>query len=132
MIENKYLNRRILGSGDKDILGTDKSSSEFVDITLPHKNVTKIVSGNYSMIALTDDGKVYARGKNTYGELGLNHNNMVSKWTEIEFFKQKTITDVDLNRYHALFLDNTGCVYSCGSNSNGECVSMVNLTVRVL
>lgn len=52
----------------KGVRGQAKSKNELVELEL--NNIVKVASGiNFSM-ALSDEGKVYVWGNNTYGQLG--------------------------------------------------------------
>ena len=85
-------------------------------------NLIKMVaSGLKHTIFLTTDGKVYASGDNTYGQLGTG--DTISNNSPIlitQTIGSLNITAVACGRNHTLFLTNTGKVYACGSNYSGQ------------
>jgi len=91
--------------------------------------ISAIVCGGYSTICLTNNGKVYSRGGNNSGQLGLGDNNNRSVLTLITTttvggtptaFNNLTISAIASGGYHTLFLTNNGKVYSCGTNNFGQ------------
>lgn len=120
----------LLASGYYAPLATSTNADTFTDIHLA--DVVQIVSGEYSMIAVTKSGQVYGRGKNLYGELGLGDNTERTEWTSIPFFADKPVKKVALKKHHALFLTMDSKVFSCGSSDVGALVpnDSSDLTVR--
>lgn len=93
----------------------------FVDISL--NQVTNVVSGFNSMLALTLNGEVFGRGSNEYGELGLGDLNTREIWTRLTVFQNEVI-QIALGAYHSLFLTADQVLFSCGGNGFGQLVSI--------
>ena len=89
------------------------------------KAVSKIVSGYNCHYVLTTDGKVYAWGLNTSGQLGLGNTDVTAQMEQITALDGVTIVDIVVPSSDsgtvpcAFFLTDTGTVYSCGSNTYG-------------
>jgi alpha-tubulin suppressor-like RCC1 family protein len=100
-----------LGLGDK----TDRNV--FAEITdLRDKNITAISAGNMHTTALSKDGRVYAAGYNSNGELGLGDKNNRDTFTEITDLRDKNITAIS----NSFALSSDGKVYAAGDNYYGE------------
>lgn len=75
-------------------------------------------------MALTKDGKVYAWGDNTYGQLGQNNTN-ISSYAKLVLNESGTnylsnIVDIAAGSYGSVALDKSGNVYVWGNGTNGE------------
>jgi alpha-tubulin suppressor-like RCC1 family protein len=86
-----------------------------------NKKIKLIDSGEHT-IFLDNNGKVYSCGLNNYGQLGLDHNNNENTPQQITSnnFGNKEIVYIACGRYHTIFLDNNGKIYSCGLNNYGQ------------
>ena len=73
-----------------------------------------------SALVVTEGGKVYGWGKNTYGHLGLNNTTDQTIPQLVSDISNITINKVAQGRNHSLFLDSDGKIYSCGRNASGE------------
>jgi len=71
-------------------------------------------------MAVTDDGKVYAWGRNEGGQLGLGDTKDRKCPTLISDLSGHTITKVASGKAHTLFLTSEGRVLATGSNSCGQ------------
>jgi alpha-tubulin suppressor-like RCC1 family protein len=90
---------------------------------LAGKTITDISAGTYHTVALDSDGKVYAWGHNTYGQLGNNSTDHSSIPVEVDtsiFLSGKTITAISAGQFFTLALDSDGIVYSWGRNNKGQ------------
>ena len=77
-----------------------------------------IAAGNFHSLALKKNGALYAWGSNSYGQLGLGHNNSVGSLTQVG-----TDTDwvaVAAGRYFTLALKQNGTLYAWGRNDEGQ------------
>lgn len=111
---------KILCAGYQNPLLAAERVTSFMDITLP--DVVQITSGVQSILALTDQGFVYGRGKNTHGELALGDTNPKGTWTQIEGFSSP-VRQIAMRGLYALFLTDDGRIYSTGDNKEGQLVS---------
>lgn len=99
------------------------------------ENIKQISAGAYSGYALTQDGKVLAWGRNTYGQLG--NNSTKDSGTPVYVKKQVQVTDEDGNTTtgyedldnivqisggasHFLAVDANGNAWSVGVNNYGQ------------
>lgn len=71
-------------------------------------------------MAVTDDGKVYAWGRNEGGQLGLGDKDDRQCPTLISDLSGHTITKVASGKAHALFLTSEGRVLASGANGCGQ------------
>jgi alpha-tubulin suppressor-like RCC1 family protein len=74
--------------------------------------------GNRFSLALTRDGKVYATGDNSLGQLTGTGNK--TTFTEVTGLGGKTIIAIAAGGYHSLAVDSLGKVYGTGFNSDGQ------------
>merc|ERR1712154_290440 len=71
--------------------------------------------------ALCDNGRVYTSGYAPKGGIGHGGNpNATTKWQQIEALENHNIIQVSIGYYFSLFVDDTGNVWSCGENNNGQ------------
>jgi len=68
--------------------------------------------------------QLYATGIDQYCDLGQNGHgtNKVNKkkWNIIDTLSDKLIIHISCGKWHSLFLDNNGVIYSCGDNEFGQ------------
>jgi alpha-tubulin suppressor-like RCC1 family protein len=84
------------------------------------KNVTQIAAGNYHSLALDADGRLYAAGRNYFGQLGLGDADDRWKFAEIASLNGKKIVAIAAGDSHSLALDADGKVYGTGDNDFGQ------------
>ena len=86
--------------------------------SLLNKRIIKIACGRDFSFALTDDGHLFATGRNDDGQLGLDSTCDKDKFTHV----MCDVVDISAGRRHALLLTNelTNNLYSTGSNSDGQ------------
>jgi alpha-tubulin suppressor-like RCC1 family protein len=85
---------------------------------LLNKRIVKIACGRDFSFALTDDGHLYATGRNNKGQLGLDSTCSKDKFTHVRC----DVVDIAAGYRHSLMLTNelTNNLYSTGSNSDGQ------------
>ncbi|MCM1440103.1 MAG: hypothetical protein NC131_13010, partial [Roseburia sp.] len=91
------------------------------------ENITKIAAGDNHMLAVDEDGVVYAWGDNTYGQLGydpkLYANSSYPVVVHILNEAGKPISNiisVAAGSNHSMALTSTGEVYTWGANESGQ------------
>ncbi len=78
------------------------------------------VSGTYGhCLAVCKDGRVFVRGSDWRGRLGLGGRSSASEFTEISGLKHKIIS-ASAGAAHSLFMTSEGKVLACGGNRCGE------------
>ncbi len=90
---------------------------------LAGKTITAIAAGSNFSLALDFNGKVYAWGANSSGQLGNNSDvqSLVPIAVDITgVLAGKIITAIDAGDYFSLALDSDGKVYAWGYNGNGQ------------
>ena len=85
----------------------------------------KMFCGYYHCLFLKGDGKLYAIGSDSDGQLGLGvtgtpKTRYVDTLTQVSFFNNKNIKDVSVGKYHTLVLTTNGEVYGFGNNTSGQ------------
>ena len=113
-----------LGTGDKTGTYSNVLTQVQIDEDTKLDNVIKIAVGTDHVLAITKQGRVYAWGDNTYGELGQN-NTKSSNYAKIVLGEDGTsylgdIVDISAGSYGSIALDRNGNVYVWGNGSNGE------------
>ena len=85
-------------------------------------NLPKIMSvsaGTHHLLMLDEEGSVWARGNNRYGQLGVNHERFPNVTDPVKLVLPK-IQSIHAGHKRSLFLDETGSVWGCGKNKYGE------------
>jgi alpha-tubulin suppressor-like RCC1 family protein len=106
--------------GDGSSMGFTKANTTGV---LAGKKILSTAGGYAHVVALADDGKLYAWGYNTYGQLGNNTTTSVETPVAVDMtgaLSGKTITAVAASYFASYALDSDGKVYSWGYNANGS------------
>ena len=97
---------------------------DYAQRTQPERiqNLPKIVAvsaGHYHSMLLDIDGNVWTCGNNDYGQLG--YQDTVNNRNQPEMLSSfPPIQAISAGIYHSIFLDETGTVWSCGYNGNGQ------------
>ena len=100
-----------------DVTTTDRNYMRLVR-GLPSK-IIDISAGDYHSLALTENGRVYSWGRNSYGQLGDGTTNDRNLPHLIEGIPGK-VASVKAGDYHSLVLLKSGKVYGCGYNPFGQ------------
>jgi alpha-tubulin suppressor-like RCC1 family protein len=102
-------------------LGDTNNRNIFAQVAhLSDKDITAVSAGGTYSLALSSDGKVYATGRNNYGQLGTDDVNTRYAFVEIVSLGDKDITAVSAGEVHSLALSSDGKVYAAGYGSNGR------------
>jgi alpha-tubulin suppressor-like RCC1 family protein len=81
--------------------------------------VQKITGGQLHSVAITNDGRIYAWGDNSLGQLG--DGSTLSRYIPIPVFDAKTtITSMTAAQFSTFCLSKNGTAYSWGSNNAGQ------------
>lgn len=98
------------------------SFSQFTEVTELRGIKIVYVSGTYDhCLAVTEDGRVFGRGSNHRGKLGIGRQiKKVDKFVEIISLKPYKIKSAYAGSTHSLFQTINGQILACGSNEYGE------------
>ena len=114
-----------LGDGTDENRNMPRCISDISGSALSGKNIINIVYEMDTVIALDNEGKVYAWGRNMEGQLGdgttegRNEPICISDISGNEL-NGKNMTNIFFDGYTAMGIDNEGKVYSWGENSYGK------------
>lgn len=75
----------------------------------------------YFTIALSEDGKLYSWGDNSFGQLGLGDFRKRCKPTVVKAMSNYNIVHMATGRQHCLLVTDEGEVFACGKNAMGQC-----------
>jgi hypothetical protein len=104
-----------LGLGDI----TDRFTPE--PVTVPGgKKVTAVAAGYSHSLFLTEDGELWAMGRNNLGQLGDGTNTDSATPVKVIGFGGKKVAAVAAGYGHCLFLTEDGELWAMGYNSNGQ------------
>jgi len=113
-----------LGDGSSEIF-------RLSPVTIPGFTGTKkIYAGNYHTCAILDSGDVKCVGKNSYGQLGLGHNNEVSTPEVVAGFKNAT--ELALGAEHTCAIMPDHSVKCVGDNQYGQLGNATNRTTNTI
>ena len=104
-----------LGLGNTDDQTTPQKISALRWLT-----ITDIILDEKSVYYLTDRGKVYVSGDNTYGRLGIGDTNNVTTAIKINALNSVEIEKIIIKGYSTYYISNNGDVYVSGYNSYGQ------------
>jgi X-linked retinitis pigmentosa GTPase regulator len=109
------------GSGDAGQLGTGKRDSKFVpeQVTLISERVTDVACGIFHTLILTENGRVYATGGNSFGQLGIGTKKNTNIPTRIKDFERVRVQKIACG-HHSAALTEKGDVYVWGTGIFGE------------
>jgi alpha-tubulin suppressor-like RCC1 family protein len=104
-------------------LGNTNNRDTWTRINVPTLNgkVKTVIAGNFHSFLLLENGEVYACGYNYNGQLGLGDTTKRNTWTRINLpTLNGTVKTVIAGGFHSFLLLESGEVYACGSNADGQ------------
>eukprot|EP00118_Oscarella_pearsei_P022140 m.252836 g.252836 ORF g.252836 m.252836 type:complete len:3992 (+) comp40356_c1_seq2:177-12152(+) len=115
----------VWGLNDKNQLGGldgSKVKTPIKSPTLCPLSVVQVVGGSKCLLALTEDGKVYACGEGLNGRLGLGHSKNVPKPEQIEALSRYVVKKIAVHSggRHCLAITADGKLFSWGEGDNGK------------
>jgi alpha-tubulin suppressor-like RCC1 family protein len=108
------------GNNDKGQLGQgdNQQRTTFTEITSIPTNITFISSGCQHTLALDENGDVWSWGQNSYGPLGLGHNN--NQPTPTKVILPSPITQISVGGNFSAALSKEGVLFLWGYSSHGQ------------
>lgn len=115
-----FNNGKVFGTGNEALgLETSRVIDKYTEITsLSGLNVTKIATADRHSLAIAD-GKLYAAGSNSLGQLGMGDENERKTFVEVTSLSGKYVTDIACSGYHSMIIAD-GKVYTSGYNDYGQ------------
>jgi alpha-tubulin suppressor-like RCC1 family protein len=80
------------------------------------QSIVQISCGYYYFLFLTEDGKVYVMGNNSFGQLGLGHKISCSKPVYLKSLQGIPVMQIASGAYHSMVLTVSGNIFSFGKN----------------
>lgn len=113
-----------LGSNTAGCLGTGDTHSSLqprkVNVLCGKGIITFAYGGGPHVLALTENGEIYAWGHNGYSELGNGSTNQCLTPTLCVNLQDKTIVQIACGSHHSMALTKEGEVYAWGQNNCGQ------------
>jgi len=110
------------GSNKGGALGIGEFESKFIErpTKIPIRKVLSVHCGSEHTMILNTDG-LYCCGSNINGQLGLDSpKTKFNSFQRINIINYKNIISISCGSQHTLFLNNTGTLFGCGSNSSSQ------------
>ncbi|KAG6557741.1 hypothetical protein Mapa_000507 [Marchantia paleacea] len=116
------------GDGSNGALGHEAEgySSDVFEPVPVHglpPNIVKVAAGHYHSLAVTDDGQIWAWGRNAEGQLGRREGNSREDWRRprrVEGLEDVQIKDVAASGVVSMAIANDGRLWSWGSSKRGQ------------
>lgn len=109
---------RVFGC-DLDDGGKPSPFTEVAD--LAGKGIVQISGSREHFLAVSRSGKVFGRGSNNCGKLGIGKkSDYITNFTEVNLPNKYRIVSASAGYGHSLFLTSEGKVLACGYDGNGE------------
>jgi alpha-tubulin suppressor-like RCC1 family protein len=100
-------------------LNDDDNINLFTKIEWTNRNIKQIICEGDSTFILTDNNKIFASGRNNYGQLGFGNNDYVNEFTEIEW-TNGNIKQIICGGEHSFILTDNNKIFASGRNSFGQ------------
>ncbi|GLV48659.1 uncharacterized protein CBL_06051 [Carabus blaptoides fortunei] len=120
----------IFGQVSWDMTGkkeTKKVQRTHPNLNTPHRfrdlRMRLVVSGCVAAhsVLVNEEGKAMTFGRNLCGQLGVGDTTTRDNPIAVAGLDEMNIIGAACGRNHTLFLTDTGTVYACGDNRNGQC-----------
>jgi alpha-tubulin suppressor-like RCC1 family protein len=82
--------------------------------------IVAVSVGYAHMLALSDEGRVYAWGRNFYGQLGVGDHKDKPSPQLISFLQEEQVVEVNAGQYHSLAVTAKGDIFGWGYNREYE------------
>ncbi|CAF0890695.1 unnamed protein product [Brachionus calyciflorus] len=82
--------------------------------------IIEIACGDEHTGVVTERGRVFMFGSNSWGQLGLGHENSVDKPSCVKAIKHEKVLLIACGRNHTILATEKGNIYTFGSNSEGQ------------
>ncbi|KAL4704011.1 hypothetical protein ACJJTC_018051 [Scirpophaga incertulas] len=82
--------------------------------------IVAISCGDEHSAVICQNGRVFVFGGNTWGQLGLGHNEEVTRPSCVKWLKPHRVMFVACGRAHTVFVTDTHVVYAVGCNDEGQ------------
>jgi alpha-tubulin suppressor-like RCC1 family protein len=101
--------------------GDEKAQSRPKKLEFPSKHkFVAAAGGSFHSLFITEDGKVYAAGKNDLGQCGIVGRKQFTTPTLVEALLPYHIISADCGKDHSILLTNDGTVITMGDNESGQ------------
>ncbi|KAH9501224.1 RCC1 and BTB domain-containing protein 1 [Dermatophagoides farinae] len=104
-------------------IGIGSNNDQLIPVkisSLDSENIHMIKCGSSHSFAVTDHGKLYGWGGNSFGQLGIGNCTHQSVPTMVKFSNDVPVKSIACGEYHTLILMITGEIYSCGRNDQWQ------------
>ncbi|KAL2621473.1 hypothetical protein R1flu_001678 [Riccia fluitans] len=116
------------GDGSNGALGHDaegylRDAFEPVPVQGLPKNIMKVAAGHYHSLAVTNDGEVWAWGRNSEGQLARRHGNSREDWRHprrVDGLENIRVKDVGGSGVVSMVIAEDGSLWSWGSSKRGQ------------
>lgn len=100
----------------------DNSEPELKEVEeLKEMKIVQISATAAHCFAVTNDGRVFGRGLNENGRIGISSPfTKIFTFTQVTELKRYKIIGAYAGCHHSLFMTSDGGIFSCGANYNGE------------
>mmetsp|Transcript_30194 Transcript_30194/g.85273 ORF Transcript_30194/g.85273 Transcript_30194/m.85273 type:complete len:798 (-) Transcript_30194:182-2575(-) len=104
-----------LGKGDFSSSAVEVPQRIHIDA-----HIVSVSVGYAHMLALSEDGRVYAWGRNFYGQLGVGDHKDKPSPQLISYLQEEQIVEVQAGQYHSLAVSARGDIFAWGYNREYE------------
>ncbi|HAT3994294.1 TPA: chromosome condensation regulator RCC1 [Elizabethkingia anophelis] len=106
-----------LGIGSKSNTG---HNGDFVKVDFFGGAIKDIIGGMQSVFILTEDGQVFAAGRNGNGQLGVGDLSDKTNFVSVKGLEGYQVEQITAGEYHVVVKTTSGKLFATGRNSSGE------------